>query len=145
MSPEMSAEMSAGRSAEKTVLVTGGSGYIGSWVIIQLLQKGYAVRTTVRNLAREPQVRAAIAKVVDPGPRLSFHAADLLSDRGWPAAADGTDAALFSADARFMAPLLGQRREFNPGKAARLLGWHPRTVSEAVVATAESLLAQGLV
>ena len=35
------------------VLVTGGSGYIGSWCILALLSAGHSVRTTVRDLARE--------------------------------------------------------------------------------------------
>ena len=33
-----------------TVLVTGGSGFIGSHTILQLLAQGHEVRTTVRNL-----------------------------------------------------------------------------------------------
>jgi dihydroflavonol-4-reductase len=33
-----------------TVLVTGGSGFVGSHVILQLLNAGYIVRTTVRSL-----------------------------------------------------------------------------------------------
>ena len=74
---------------QETVLVTGGSGYIGSWCVIGLLQQGYTVRTTVRSLAREAAVRAAIGKVVDPQDRLSFHAADLTSDAGWDAATRG--------------------------------------------------------
>ena len=78
-------------SKPETVLVTGGSGYIGSWCVIALLQQGYTVRTTVRNLAREGAVRAAIGKVVDPQDRLAFHAADLTSDAGWDAAAGGCD------------------------------------------------------
>ena len=36
-----------------TVLVTGGSGFIGSHCILQLLSAGHRVRTTVRNLKRE--------------------------------------------------------------------------------------------
>ena len=40
-------------SGQGTVLVTGGSGFIGGWCVIGLLQQGYAVRTTVRSLARE--------------------------------------------------------------------------------------------
>jgi nucleoside-diphosphate-sugar epimerase len=77
--------------ANGTVLVTGGSGYIGSWTVIGLLQQGYRVKTTVRNLAREAEVRAAIGKAVDPGDRLSFHAADLTADTGWDEAAAGCD------------------------------------------------------
>ena len=80
-----------------TVLVTGGSGYIGGWCVIGLLQQGYVVRTTVRNLAREAEVRAGIAKVVDPGNRLSFHAADLMADEGWDAAVAGCDYVLHVA------------------------------------------------
>ncbi len=77
--------------AGETVLVTGGSGYIGSWCVVELLRRGYVVRATVRNLKREAEVRAAIGKVVDPGNRLSFHAVNLLRDDGWDAAAAGCD------------------------------------------------------
>jgi dihydroflavonol-4-reductase len=80
-----------------TVLVTGGSGFIGSWCVIGLLQKGYAVRTTVRSLAREAEVRAMVGGVVDPGNRLSVHAANLTSDEGWDAAAEGADYVLHVA------------------------------------------------
>ncbi|THD82041.1 MAG: aldehyde reductase [Phenylobacterium sp.] len=79
------------------VLVTGGSGYIGSWCVIGLLQQGYVVRTTIRNLAREAEARARIVKAADPGNRLSFHAADLMDDAGWDAAAEGCDYVLHVA------------------------------------------------
>lgn len=75
--------------ANKTVLVTGGSGFIGSWMLIALLQRGYTVRTTVRRLSREKSVRVAVAKQVDAADRLSFFEADLLDDAGWDAAVDG--------------------------------------------------------
>jgi nucleoside-diphosphate-sugar epimerase len=80
-----------------TVLVTGGSGYIGGWCVIDLLRQGYVVRTTVRDLSRESAVRAALGKVVDPGNRLSFHAANLTSDEGWDAAVAGCDYVLHVA------------------------------------------------
>ncbi len=83
--------------AEKTVLVTGGSGFLGSWCVIELLRRGHRVRTTVRDLDREPRVRAAIAPEVAPGDRLSFFAADLLRDDGWAAAVDGCDHVLHVA------------------------------------------------
>jgi nucleoside-diphosphate-sugar epimerase len=83
--------------ADETVLVTGGSGFIGSWCVIGLLQRGYVVRTTVRDLSKAPAARAAIASVVDPGNRLSFHAANLTSDEGWDAAVEGCDYVLHVA------------------------------------------------
>jgi nucleoside-diphosphate-sugar epimerase len=80
-----------------TVLVTGGSGYIGSWCVIGLLQQGYTVRTTVRSRAREGQVRQAIGSVVDAQNRLSFYEADLMSDKGWDEATGGCDYVLHVA------------------------------------------------
>jgi nucleoside-diphosphate-sugar epimerase len=87
-----------GTGAEtKTVLVTGGSGYLGSWCLVELLRRGYLVRTTVRDLAREPEARAAIASQVDPGDRLTVLAADLLADEGWTEAVEGCDYVLHVA------------------------------------------------
>lgn len=81
----------------ETVLVTGGSGFLGGWCVIELLRRGYTVRTTVRNLSREPEVRAAVASEVDPGDRLTVLAADLTSDAGWPEAVEGADYVLHVA------------------------------------------------
>ncbi|AUH63122.1 NAD-dependent epimerase/dehydratase family protein [Paracoccus zhejiangensis] len=73
----------------KTVLVTGGTGFIGSWCIVDLLKRGYDVRTTIRSAAREGDVRRAVGSQVDPGDRLSFAIADLTSDAGWTEAMAG--------------------------------------------------------
>jgi len=81
-----------------TILVTGGSGFIGSHCILQLLAAGHKVRTTVRSLKREGDVRAMLKEGgAEPGNRLSFIAADLEKDAGWPEAVAGCDFVLHVA------------------------------------------------
>jgi nucleoside-diphosphate-sugar epimerase len=80
------------------VLVTGGSGFIGSYCIAQLLAAGHQVRTTVRNLGREADVRAMLRQTgAEPAERLSFFAAELESDAGWCEAVAGSDYVLHVA------------------------------------------------
>ena len=81
-----------------TVLVTGGSGFIGSHALAQLLAAGHTVRTTVRNPAREPDVRALLSAAGERrAERLAFFTADLESDAGWAAAVSGCDYVLHVA------------------------------------------------
>lgn len=68
------------------VFVSGGSGYIAGFLIRQLIAEGWQVNTTIRNLAREADVRSWLA--VDNG-KLKFFAADLMSDEGWAEAMAG--------------------------------------------------------
>jgi nucleoside-diphosphate-sugar epimerase len=78
--------------------VTGGSGFIGSHCILQLLATGHHVRTTVRNLKREGEVRAMLKQGgAKPGDRLSFFATDLENDAGWPQAVAGCEYVLHVA------------------------------------------------
>ncbi|HEV7614917.1 MAG TPA: NAD-dependent epimerase/dehydratase family protein [Solirubrobacterales bacterium] len=79
------------------VLVSGGSGFLGSWCLVELLRRGYEVRTTVRDLAKEPELRARLAPLVDADGRLSVHAANLLGDDGWEGAVAGCDYVLHVA------------------------------------------------
>lgn len=69
---------------DQLVLVTGGSGFIAAHCIKRLFEDGYRVRTTVRTLSREAEVREAIGA----GP-LEVVTADLTSDAGWPEAVEG--------------------------------------------------------
>ena len=81
----------------ETVLVTGGTGFIARWCIVELLQRGYRVRTTVRSPAREAAVRDAVSRVADPAGRLTCVVADLTSDEGWDDAVAGCDYVLHVA------------------------------------------------
>jgi len=77
-----------------TVLVTGGSGFIGSHCILPLLAAGHLVRTTVRNLKREADVRAMLGvggadAASLSNDRVTFFAADLEKDAGWAEAVAG--------------------------------------------------------
>jgi nucleoside-diphosphate-sugar epimerase len=81
----------------KTVLVTGGSGYLAGWCIIGLIERGYRVRATVRDPAREREVHAAVASQVDPAHHLTVHQADLTSDEHWGNVIEGCDYVLHVA------------------------------------------------
>ena len=72
-----------------TVLVTGGTGFVAGWCIVELLQRGYSVRTTVRSQAKEAVVRVAVASAADAPDRLTFFVADLTKDDGWDTAMAG--------------------------------------------------------
>ncbi len=81
-----------------TILVTGGSGFIGSHSILQLLAAGHRVQTTVRSLKREGEVLAMLKEGgAEPGDRLSLIAADLENDAGWSEAVAGCDYVLHVA------------------------------------------------
>jgi nucleoside-diphosphate-sugar epimerase len=81
-----------------TVLVTGGTGFLGAWCGAELVRRGYEVRTTVRDLRRADEVRASFAAAgVEAGERLSFAAADLRKDDGWGEAVAGCDYVLHVA------------------------------------------------
>ena len=82
---------------QQTVLVTGGSGFLGGWCLVELLRRGYRARATVRDLAREQEVRASIGSQVEVGDDLTVLEADLNEDRGWAEATEGCEYVLHVA------------------------------------------------
>lgn len=68
------------------VLVTGGTGFVAGWCIVELLRRGFTVRATVRSASRDASVRAVVAAAGVSDAGLSTVVVDLLSDEGWDAA-----------------------------------------------------------
>lgn len=79
-------------SRKETVLVTGGSGFVGSYCILQLLQKGYNVKTTIRSLSSIDKVKELLkAGGIPSFDNLTFFEADLSCDTGWDEAVSECD------------------------------------------------------
>ena len=82
-----------------TVLVTGGSGFIGSHCILQLLAAGHEVRTTVRSLKREGDVRAMLKAGRRRARAIACRSSPPISrsDAGWSDAVAGCEYVLHVA------------------------------------------------
>lgn len=82
----------------QNILVTGGTGYIAGHIILQLLDSGHHVRTTIRDRGREAAVRTAFREAgATNDDQLEVVEADLLSDARWADAVDGVDSVIHVA------------------------------------------------
>lgn len=78
-----------GEDGSGTVLVTGGSGFVGSHLVKRLLERGYRVHATVRSTADPAKVRPLrVMQQAHPG-RLALFEADLLREGSFDAAMTG--------------------------------------------------------
>jgi dihydroflavonol-4-reductase len=81
-----------------TVLVTGGTGFLGAHTVARLLTDGHQVRTTVRDLSRQPDVEAMLRTAGAPGRAgVQYVRADLTHGNGWAEAVKGADYVLHVA------------------------------------------------
>lgn len=85
----------------KKVLVTGITGFIGQHCAAELLKHGYAVKGSLRNLAKKEEVIKGIKKVIDPKGNIEFCQLDLLKDNGWAEAMQDCEFVLHVASPYF--------------------------------------------
>ncbi|NML56074.1 SDR family oxidoreductase [Chryseobacterium cheonjiense] len=85
-------------NTKTTVLVTGGTGFLGVHTILQLLQQGYEVRTTLRSLSKKDNIIKALEEGgITDFSKLTFFEADLTRDDNWGEAVKGCDYVLHAA------------------------------------------------
>ncbi|MFD1418272.1 NAD-dependent epimerase/dehydratase family protein [Companilactobacillus keshanensis] len=86
----------------KTVLVTGGTGFLGMHILLKLMKNNYQVRTTVRSLKKKEHVINTLKQNgISNFDKLKFYEADLASDDGWDKAMTGVDYVLSVASPVF--------------------------------------------
>ncbi|MEN4760977.1 aldehyde reductase [Chryseobacterium sp. C39-AII1] len=84
--------------ANKTVLVTGGTGFLGIHIILQLLQQDFNVKTTLRSLSKKDVILKALQQGgIEDFSNLSFYEADLTEDKNWDEAVKNCDYVLHVA------------------------------------------------
>jgi Nucleoside-diphosphate-sugar epimerases len=68
--------------ANKTVLVTGGTGFLGIHIILQLLHQDFNVKTTLRSLSKKDVIIKALQQGgIEDFSNLSFYEANLTEDK----------------------------------------------------------------
>lgn len=87
--PRLRAMADTENSSKGRVLVTGGSGFLGGRAIIDLIERGYEVRATLRDLGKSSRVEENISREIGRAAGLEFFEADLDADEGWDRAAAG--------------------------------------------------------
>ena len=82
---------------QKKVLVTGITGFVGQHCAVELINNGYTVKGSLRNMNRKEEVLNGLSKVVDTEGKIEFVTLDLLKDEGWDEAMEGVDFVLHVA------------------------------------------------
>lgn len=99
----------------KSVLVTGGTGFVGAHIILQLLQKGYNVKTTLRSIrSKEKVIDTLKSNGITTFDNLEFAEADLSEDDNWDEAMKGCDYVLSVASPVFMTIPIDENEAIRP-------------------------------
>jgi nucleoside-diphosphate-sugar epimerase len=95
----------------KPVLVTGGTGYLASWIVKLLLEDGLEVRTTVRNLAQKEKYAHLTALAENKNGKLQFFEADLLKKGSFDAAVSGCELVIHTASPFFISGIKNAQKQ----------------------------------
>lgn len=122
---------------KETVLVTGATGFVGMQIILQLLEKGYTVKATVRDVKSEGKVRETLRDNVRSLDKLSFVAAELTRDTNWEEAMQGCNYVLSVASPVFFDKPKNEEEAFRPAREGilRILKYAKKAGVKRVVMT----------
>jgi nucleoside-diphosphate-sugar epimerase len=95
----------------KPILVTGGTGYLASWIVKQLLDEGREVRATVRNLAQKDKFSHLTALAVKSKGTLELFEADLLKPGSFLNAMAGCELVIHTASPFFISGIKNAQKE----------------------------------
>lgn len=126
-----------------TILVTGGTGFLGGWCIRQLLCEGRAVNATIRSGKGAAELRGALTEAGAPIEKLQVFEADLGADEGWDKAFSGVRYALHIASPTSMSFPKDEARllEMTRGGTVRVLRAARDAGAERVVVTSSTYAA----
>lgn len=96
---------------KQTVLVTGGSGYLASWIVSDLLEQGQDVRITVRNKENRQKYEHLLKREKETSGTLSVYEADLLKEGSFDEAAKGCDLVFHTASPFTIAGIKDPQKE----------------------------------
>lgn len=96
---------------QKPVLVTGGTGYMASWIVKLLLDQGFEVRTTVRNLSAKDKFAHLTSLAVKSKGVLQFFEADLLKPGSFETAMDGCELVIHTASPFFVSGIKNAQKQ----------------------------------
>jgi nucleoside-diphosphate-sugar epimerase len=95
----------------KPVLVTGGSGYMASWIIKMLLAEGISVNTTVRDPSNTDKTRHLSSLEKESGAKLRLFKADLLDPAGFDEAMGACELVIHTASPFFLTGIKEPEKE----------------------------------
>ncbi|CAN1339247.1 Phenylacetaldehyde reductase [Linum perenne] len=109
---------------ERVVCVTGGSGYIASWIIKLLLERGYTVKTTVRDPTDSNKTQHLLS-LDGAAERLQLYKADLTEDGCFDSAIHGCQGVFHTASPCFFQTTNPQRVVLTASMASVICNGRP--------------------